>query len=133
MLKKLAEIATELDNQGHKDLADKVDELMTVMAAKKGVNPFAKKDKGAKDGKGKGKAKAVFPADHPKVKDKKEHFPLGSAAQARNALARANQFKEVPPWFKGTLKELVSAVAKAVKKEFPSIDVSEKSKKPGKG
>lgn len=130
MLKKLAEIATELDNQGHKDLADKVDELITAMAAKKGVNPFAKKDKSGKD---KGKAKAVFPADHPKVKDKKEHFPLGSVSQARNALARANQFKEVPPWFKGTLKELVSAVAKAVKKEFPSIDVSEKSKKPGKG
>lgn len=119
MLKKLAEIATELDSQGHKDLADKVDSLMTVLAAKKD-----------KDKKGK---PAVFPADHPKVKDKKEHFPLGTMAQARNALARANQFKEVPPWFKGTLKELVNAVVKAVKKHYPSIDVSEKSKKPGKG
>lgn len=130
MLKKLAEIATQLDEAGHTDLANQVDEVMTAIAAKKGVNPFAKgKDKA----KGKDGAKAVFPANHPKVKDKKEHFPLGSAAQARSALSYANKFKEVPPWFKGTLKELVSAVAKAVKKEFPSIDVSEKSKTPGKG
>lgn len=130
MLKKLAELATYLDESGHEDLADKIDEVITaIAAAQKGVNPFAKgKDKD----KGKGKAKAVFPANHAKVKDKKEHFPLGSVSQARNALSQANKFKEVPSWFKGTLKELVSAVAKAVKKEFPSIDVSEKSKKPGK-
>jgi len=31
------------------------------------------------------------------------------------------------------LSELVNAVARAVKKKYPGIDVSEKSKKPGKG
>lgn len=121
MLKKLAELATDLDELGHEDLAAKVDEIISMAAAEK------------KKPKGKEKGKAVFPVGHPKVKDKKEHFPLNSAAQARNALARANQFSKPPEWFKGTVQELVNAVAKAVKKHYPSIDVSKKATKPGKG
>jgi len=69
----------------------------------------------------------VFDAKSKSVKDDKDHFPLGSAAQARNALARANQFDKVPSWYKGTLKGLKMAVARAVKKEYPSIEVSKKS------
>lgn len=74
----------------------------------------------------------IFPANHPKVNDNKGHYPLGNVAQARNALARASQHKEVPEWWKGSLKELVSSVARKVKKEYPSIEVSEAAKKPGK-
>jgi hypothetical protein len=30
----------------------------------------------------------VFPAEHPKVKDDKDHFPITNKAQAQNALAQ---------------------------------------------
>lgn len=79
------------------------------------------------------KQSPVFDAKHPKVKDNKDHFPLGSESQARNALARANQFKKAPEWWSGTLEQLVSAVVKAVGKEYKGIEISDKSKKPGKG
>jgi hypothetical protein len=75
----------------------------------------------------------VFPAEHPKVKDDKDHFPITNKAQAQNALARANQFSEAPEWYKGSLESLVSSVARAVKKHYPSIEVTEAAKKPGKG
>ena len=75
----------------------------------------------------------IFPADSPNVKDKKDHFPINNEAQARNALARANQFSSAPEWYKGSLQSLVSTVAKKVKAKYPSIEVSKESKKPGKG
>lgn len=115
MLRKLAQIATELDELGFFALADQTDEIITIVAAKKQ------------------ESKAVFPIGHAKVKDKKVHFPLSNVAQARNALARANQFSSAPEWFDGTLQELVNSVARAVKKHYPSIDVSKKATKPGKG
>ena len=74
----------------------------------------------------------VFPAESKNVTDDKDHFPINSLAQARNALARANQFKASPKWYKGTLTSLVKKVANAVKKKYPSIDVTEKAEKPGK-
>lgn len=69
----------------------------------------------------------VFDAKHPKVNDDKDHFPLGDADQARNALARANQYSAAPKWWNGTLQELKNAVARKVKSEFPSIEVSKES------
>lgn len=75
----------------------------------------------------------VFPSTHSKVTDKKDHFPINSEAQARNALARANQFSSVPDWYSGSLQSLVNAVARAVSSKYESIDVSDKSRKPGKG
>lgn len=74
----------------------------------------------------------VFDATHPKVNDDKDHFPLGTEAQARNALARANQFKSKPSWWNGSLEQLVSAVAKAVHKKYPGIEIDKETKKPGK-
>jgi hypothetical protein len=78
------------------------------------------------------RGKCVFPAEHPKVKDDEDHFPINTAAQARNALARVNQVSKAPSWFKGTVQEMVNAVVRAVKKEYPSIEVSKQAKKPGK-
>ena len=75
----------------------------------------------------------VFPPTHPKVKDDKGHFPLGSAAQARNALARASQYSESPEWWSGSLSALVKAVQSKVKRDFPSIETTKKSANPGKG
>jgi hypothetical protein len=75
----------------------------------------------------------IFPAESSKVKDDKDHFPYNSIAQSRNALARANQYTSVPSWYNGSLKELVTRVANAVKKKYPSIEVTEASKHPDKG
>lgn len=65
------------------------------------------------------------------AKDKKDHFPINNEAQARNALARVNQFTKVPDWYSGSLQSLVSLVAKKVKAKYPSIEVSKEAKKPG--
>jgi hypothetical protein len=65
------------------------------------------------------------------AKDKKDHFPINNEAQARNALARVNQFSKVPEWYSGSLQSLVSLVAKKVKAKYPSIEVSKDAKKPG--
>ena len=60
----------------------------------------------------------VFPAESSKVLDNKDHFPINNVRQARNALARANQYDKSPKWYKGSLKSLVLAVARAVKKKY---------------
>lgn len=75
----------------------------------------------------------VFPHSSNKVKDNKDHFPINSEAQARNALSRANQYSKAPAWYDGSLQELVSAVARKVHSKYKDIEVSEASKKPGKG
>jgi len=74
----------------------------------------------------------VFPSDSNAVKDDKDHFPINSIAQARNALARANQYSSVPSWYSGSLDTLVKKVASAVHKKYPSIEVTKAAKKPGK-
>jgi len=73
------------------------------------------------------KPNPVFDAKSSKVKDDKDHFPLGNVNQARNALARANGYKRKPTWYTGSLSELKKSVASAVKKEYPSIEVTDKS------
>lgn len=113
LLKKMAALADKLDQEGEFDVADQISELIVEAA----------KDRGD----------CVFPSTHPKVKDKKDHFPINSKSQAANALARANQFKAAPTWFKGTVKELVNSVSRAVHKKYPGIKQSPASKKPGKG
>ena len=75
----------------------------------------------------------VFSAKSSKVKDDKDHFPINSAAQARNALARASQYSRVPKWYKGSLKSLVAAVQRKVKAKYKGIKTTKASKKPGKG
>jgi hypothetical protein len=72
---------------------------------------------------------AVFPHDHPKVKDDKDHFPIPDANHGRNALARANQYSEAPEWYDGSLEDLKKTVADKVKEKFPSIEVTEESYK----
>lgn len=61
------------------------------------------------------------------------HFPINTKARGKNALQRANQFDSSPDWYKGSLKSLVLKVVSAVKKKYPSIEISAKSSKPGKG
>ena len=72
------------------------------------------------------RGKVVFPAESPKIKDKKDHFPINDADQARNALARVGQYDKVPPWYKGTLTELKNAVQRAVHKHYKGIEIGDK-------
>lgn len=74
----------------------------------------------------------IFPSTHPKVKSG-DHFPINTENRARNALAQVNKFDKAPDWWKGSVKELVNTVTKAVKKKYPDIEVSKAAKKPGKG
>jgi len=91
--------------------------------------PEAKKQPGAKV---RHRGDVVFPAESSKVTDDKDHFPINNANQARNALARANQYSSAPKWYKGSLQSLVTKVANAVKKKYSSIEVSKAAEKPGK-
>jgi hypothetical protein len=94
-----------------------------------------KKKKKKKDPKAKvrNRGTVVFPAESSKVKDDKDHFPINSEAQARNALSRASQYSKVPKWYKGTLKSLVGAVQRKVKAKYKGIETTKASAKPGKG
>jgi hypothetical protein len=74
----------------------------------------------------------VFPAGSKKVNDDKDHFPINNIDQARNALARASQYTEVPEWYEGSLEKLIKKVQNKVKKKYPEIEVTEKSENPGK-
>ena len=62
------------------------------------------------------------------AKDKKDHFPINSIGQARNALARVHQYSSVPSWYKGTLKSLQELVSRKVHSKYPSIGKEDKKK-----
>ena len=93
------------------------------------LNEGKKKDPKAKV---RNRGDVVFPSGSKNVKDDKDHFPINDEGQARNALARASQFDEVPEWYAGSLEKLVKKVQKKVKKKYPDIEVTEKSENPGK-
>jgi hypothetical protein len=78
------------------------------------------------------RGRVIFPAESSNVLDNKDHFEINTEGQARNALARANQYSKSPKWYKGSLQSLINAVVRAVKKHYKKINVSEHSKKPGK-
>ena len=95
------------------------------------ADDFEKLAKG--EAKVRSRGTCVFPAEHSSVKDNKDHFPINSEAQARNALARASQYSSAPEWYSGSLSSLVNAVSRKVHSKYPGIQQSEASKKPGKG
>lgn len=67
------------------------------------------------------------PDTHPKVKDKKDHFPIHDLAHGRNAMARVNQYSSAPPWWSGSLAELKNTVNRAVHSRYPAL--AERTKK----
>lgn len=75
----------------------------------------------------------VFPAGSKFVNDDKDHFPINSENQARNALARASQYDKVPIWYKGSLKDLVKKVQSSVKSKYKDIELTKKSSTSDKG
>lgn len=92
-----------------------VGEMTMNLAAGKKLDPKAKV---------RNKTAPVFPAGSADVTDNKDHFPLSSENQARNALARCAQYKASPSWYKGSLAALQQKVRRAVKAKYPKIDVS---------
>jgi len=98
----------------------------------KSFSTFLNENKKDPSAKIRNRGDVVFPANSKNVTDDKDHFPINSIVQARNALARANQFSKSPKWYKGTIVSLVKKVASAVKRKYPSIDVSDAAKNPGK-
>jgi hypothetical protein len=60
------------------------------------------------------------------AKDKKDHFPINSIDQARNALARVHQYSSVPEWYSGSLKGLQALVSRKVHSKYPSIGKEDK-------
>jgi hypothetical protein len=63
------------------------------------------------------------------AKDKKDHFPLNSLNQARNALSRAGQYSKVPSWYNGSLESLKSLISRKVHSKYPSIKINKKKSK----
>ena len=98
---------------------------------KKELNESAKETNKINEGKKDPKAEVrnrgtvIFPAGSKDVKDDKDHFPINNVEQGRNALARCEQYKSVPSWYKGTLAELKSKVKGAVKRKYSTIKVTE--------
>jgi len=118
------------------DLNDKQEEEVMRAVRKENAEELEKSfpsdtnesvDEAKKDPKAgvRNRGKCVFPSDSPKVKDDKDHFPIGDIGHARNALSRSAQYSSAPSWYKGSLSSLKNAVKKAVKKAFPKIEVTE--------
>lgn len=93
----------------------------------------AKKTKKKLDPKAKVRNRGTVCVPASSAKDKKDHFPINSANQARNALARVHQYSTVPSWYKGSLKGLQALVSRKVHSKYPEIgkdkSKSKKSKK----
>lgn len=81
----------------------------------------------------KDRGKCVFPSTHSSVTDRKDHFPINNADEARSAIRRCQQYSSSPEWYNGSLKSLINAVYRRVASEYPSIEIDQKKKSPGKG
>src|SRR5271166_1662690 len=69
----------------------------------------AKKEKKKLDPKAKLRNRGTVCVPAERAKDKKDHFPINDADQARNALSRVEGLTSAP-WFKGTLDGLRALV-----------------------
>jgi hypothetical protein len=110
-------------------LQDEIDRILDEGVELKDLTEAEKK----KTAKLRNRGDVVFSAESPKVTDDKDHFPINNKNQARNALARANQYSKAPKWYKGSLTDLVKKVASAVKRKYKDIEVTKKAETPGKG
>jgi len=115
-------LADTLDKIGMFKEADQITEIIEKVAKKK-------KKKDDPKAKVRNRGDVVFSAESFKVKDNEDHFPINNENQARNALARANQYDKVPSWFKGSLKDLKKSVANKVKSKYKGIEVTDEAYK----
>ena len=92
------------------------------------VAEAAKKKKKKMDPKAKVRNRGTVCVPASSAKDHKDHFPINSIGQARNALARVHQYSAAPSWYKGSLKGLQALVSRKVHSKYPSIKSKKKSK-----
>jgi hypothetical protein len=93
------------------------------------VKEAAKKEKKKLDPKAKVRNRGTVCVPAERAKDKKDHFPINDIDQARNALARVQQYDKVPSWYNGSLKGLQDAVSRKVHSKYPAIGKEKKSSK----
>lgn len=92
------------------------------------LETMAVKDKKKLDPKAKVRNRGTVCVPASSAKDKKDHFPINSESQARNALARVHQYSAAPPWYGGSLKSLQELVSRKVHSKYKGIGKSEKKK-----
>lgn len=92
------------------------------------VAEAAKKKRKKLDPKAKVRNRGTVCVPASSAKDHKDHFPINSIGQARNALARVHQYSAAPSWYKGSLKGLQALVSRKVHSKYPSIKSKKKSK-----
>jgi hypothetical protein len=110
-IEKLLTLASTFETQAEKILVEAAEK-------KKKLDPKAKvRNRGS----------VCVPAEQ--AKDKKDHFPINSIDQARNALARVHQYSSAPSWYKGSLSGLQALVSRKVHSKYPSIGKDKKEKK----
>lgn len=97
--------------------------------AEEALEKIADKKKKKLDPKAKVRNRGTVIFSASSCKDKKDHFPINSEAQARNALARSHQYSSVPSWYSGSLSSLQEAVRRKVHSKFPGIEISKDKKK----
>src|SRR5258707_1871291 len=85
------------------------------------VKEAKKKDSKKLDPKAKVRNRGTVCVPAENAKDKKDHFPINDEGQARNALARVNQYSSVPEWYSGSLKGLQPLVRRKVHSTYPTI------------
>jgi hypothetical protein len=110
----LDEIANKIEKNGMVKTAKELDVITNTLEKFANIIPA-----------GSERPAPIFSDSSSKVKDKKDHFPIPDIAHARNALARVNQYSEVPSWYDGSLEELRSKVKSTVHSKFPSIKIAE--------
>lgn len=75
---------------------------------------------------GKDRPAAIFPKEHPKVNDGKDHYPIPDKAHGKAALQRLSQFKnQKPEWWDGSVEDLKNVIVGAVKAKFPGMEIDE--------
>ena len=112
-------------NQDLEKLLSLVDEFEIKAEAE--LSKTAKKSKEKLDPKAKVRTRGSVCVPAEQAKDKKDHFPINDADQARNALARVHQYSTVPSWYSGSLKGLQALVSRKVHAKYPKIGKEKKS------
>jgi hypothetical protein len=69
---------------------------------------------------------SIFTANHNKVLDDSDHFPINTVSEAKKAISRSKKYTEVPKWYDGSLSDLINTVVSAVNSKFP--DLKDKTK-----
>jgi hypothetical protein len=106
LVEKLVKLAQHHDENKEFKISDKIHIIIANILTNKGRKHIKNKN-------------FACPKTHPKVTDKKDHFPIHDKAHASNAVARVNQYSKAPDWWSGSLTELKKLVTQKAHSKFP--------------